>query len=64
MRLTPEELSARKKRNLALAGALVAFIFSMVVVNTRTVIGSAAPSGAIANISARTSRTIMVAGSV
>ena len=24
MRLTPEELSARKKRNLALAGALVA----------------------------------------
>ena len=26
MRLTPEELSARKRRNLALAGALVAFI--------------------------------------
>lgn len=26
MRLTPEELSARKKRNLALAGALVVFI--------------------------------------
>jgi len=26
MRLTPEELAARKRRNLALAGALVAFI--------------------------------------
>jgi len=26
MRLTPEQLAARKKRNLALAGALVAFI--------------------------------------
>ena len=26
MRLTPEQLSARKKRNLALAGVLVAFI--------------------------------------
>jgi len=26
MRLTPEQLSARKKRNMALAGALVAFI--------------------------------------
>jgi len=26
MRLTPEELSARKRRNRALAGALVAFI--------------------------------------
>ena len=26
MRLTPEQLSARKKRNVALAGALVAFI--------------------------------------
>jgi len=26
MRLTPQELSARKKRNLALAGALVVFI--------------------------------------
>jgi hypothetical protein len=25
MRLTPEELAARKKRNLAIAGALVAF---------------------------------------
>ena len=26
MRLTPEQLAARKKRNMALAGALVAFI--------------------------------------
>ena len=26
MRLTPEQLAARKRRNLALAGALVAFI--------------------------------------
>ena len=26
MRLTPEQLSARKKRNLALGGALVVFI--------------------------------------
>lgn len=26
MRLTPEELAARKKRNMALAGALVLFI--------------------------------------
>lgn len=26
MRLTPEQLSARRKRNMALAGALVAFI--------------------------------------
>lgn len=35
MRLTPEELSARKKRNLALAGALVLFI---VLVFTTTVL--------------------------
>lgn len=26
MRLTPEQLSSRKRRNLAIAGALVAFI--------------------------------------
>jgi hypothetical protein len=26
MRLTPEQLAARKRRNLAIAGALVAFI--------------------------------------
>lgn len=35
MRLTPQELSARKKRNLALAGALVVFI---VLVFTTTVL--------------------------
>jgi len=35
MRLTPEELSARKKRNLALAGALIVFI---VLVFTTTVL--------------------------
>lgn len=35
MRLTPRELSARKKRNLALAGALVLFI---VLVFTTTVL--------------------------
>ena len=35
MRLTPEQLSARKKRNLALAGALVLFI---VLVFTTTVL--------------------------
>lgn len=35
MRLTPQELSARKKRNLALAGALVLFI---VLVFTTTVL--------------------------
>jgi hypothetical protein len=35
MRLTPEELSARKKRNRALAGALVVFI---VLVFTTTVL--------------------------
>lgn len=35
-RLTPEELAARKKRNLALAGALVVFIilvFGVTVLN-------------------------------
>ena len=35
MRLTPVELSARKKRNLALAGALIVFI---VLVFTTTVL--------------------------
>lgn len=35
MRLTPEQLSARKKRNLALAGALIVFI---VLVFTTTVL--------------------------
>ena len=37
-RLTPEELSARNKRNLAIAGALVAFIvlvFSVTVLNLK-----------------------------
>ncbi|RZJ43069.1 MAG: hypothetical protein EON87_13085 [Brevundimonas sp.] len=36
--LTPEELSARKKRNLAIAGALVAFIilvFGVTVLNLK-----------------------------
>jgi hypothetical protein len=35
MRLTPEQLAARKKRNLAIAGALVVFI---VLVFTTTVL--------------------------
>ena len=38
MRLTPEELSARKKRNLAIAGALVVFIilvFGVTVLNLK-----------------------------
>lgn len=37
-RLTPEELSARNKRNLAIAGALVAFIvlvFTVTVLNLK-----------------------------
>lgn len=37
-RLTPQELSARKKRNLAIAGALVAFIvlvFGVTVLNLK-----------------------------
>lgn len=37
-RLTPEELSARSKRNLAIAGALVAFIvlvFAVTVLNLK-----------------------------
>ncbi len=37
-RLTPEELSARKKRNLAIAGALVVFIilvFGVTVLNLK-----------------------------
>jgi hypothetical protein len=37
-RLTPEELAARKKRNLAIAGALVAFIvlvFGVTVLNLK-----------------------------
>ena len=37
-RLTPDELSARNKRNLAIAGALVAFIvlvFSVTVLNLK-----------------------------
>jgi hypothetical protein len=37
-RLTPEELSARKKRNLAIAGALVVFIvlvFSVTVLKMK-----------------------------
>jgi hypothetical protein len=37
-RLTPEELSARKKRNLAIAGALVVFIvlvFCVTVLNLK-----------------------------
>jgi hypothetical protein len=36
MRLTPEQLAARKKRNLAIAAALVAFVvlvFSVTVLN-------------------------------
>ncbi len=38
MRLSPEALSARKKRNLAIAGALVAFIvliFTVTVLNLK-----------------------------
>jgi hypothetical protein len=38
MRLTPEELSARKKRNLAIAGVLVVFIilvFGVTVLNLK-----------------------------
>ncbi|WP_200939824.1 hypothetical protein [Brevundimonas sp. Root1279] len=38
MRLTPEELAARKKRNLAIAGALVVFIilvFGVTVLNLK-----------------------------
>ena len=37
-RLTPEELTARKKRNLAIAGALVAFIllvFGVTILNLK-----------------------------
>ena len=37
-RLTPEELSARKKRNLAIAGALVAFmviVFCVTILNLK-----------------------------
>ena len=37
-RLTPDELSARNKRNLAIAGALVAFIvlvFAVTVLNLK-----------------------------
>lgn len=37
-RLTPEELQARQKRNLAIAGALVAFIvlvFTVTVLNLK-----------------------------
>ncbi|MFN3668917.1 MAG: hypothetical protein ACK4VY_06375 [Brevundimonas sp.] len=37
-RLTPQELSARSKRNLAIAGALVAFIvlvFAVTVLNLK-----------------------------
>jgi hypothetical protein len=37
-RLTPEEMSARSRRNLAIAGALVAFIvlvFSVTVLNLK-----------------------------
>ena len=37
-RLTPEELAARKKRNLAIAGALVAFIvlvFGVTILNLK-----------------------------
>lgn len=37
-RLSPEELQARKKRNLAIAGALVAFIvlvFAVTVLNLK-----------------------------
>ena len=37
-RLTPEEMSARSKRNLAIAGALVAFIvlvFAVTVLNLK-----------------------------
>ena len=38
LRLTPQELSARKKRNLAIAGVLVAFIvlvFGVTVLNLK-----------------------------
>lgn len=38
MRLTPEELAARKKRNLAIAGVLVVFIvlvFGVTVLNLK-----------------------------
>lgn len=37
-RLTPEELAARKKRNLAIAGALVAFmviVFGVTILNLK-----------------------------
>jgi cytochrome c-type biogenesis protein CcmE len=38
MRLTPEQLQARKKRNLAIAGGLVAFmvlVFAITVLNLK-----------------------------
>tara|TARA_R110000782_G_scaffold77929_2_gene154338 strand:- start:121 stop:291 length:171 start_codon:yes stop_codon:yes gene_type:complete len=38
MRLSPDELAARKKRNVAIAGALVAFIvliFTVTVLNLK-----------------------------
>ena len=38
MRLTPEQLAARKKRNLAIAGVLIAFIvlvFGVTVLNLK-----------------------------
>lgn len=54
MRLSPEELSARKKRNVAIAGALVAFIvliFTVTVLNLKRNIDArvaANPAAAVA----------------
>ncbi|WP_339913500.1 hypothetical protein [uncultured Brevundimonas sp.] len=52
MRLTPEELAARNKRNLAIAGALVAFIvliFTVTMLNLkRNMDARAALAGAAA----------------
>ncbi|MGV9007549.1 MAG: hypothetical protein ACOH1H_12525 [Brevundimonas sp.] len=47
MRLSPEELAARKKRNLAVAAALVVFIILIFTVTVRNFMGNMAASAAL-----------------
>ena len=47
MRLTPEQLAARKRRNLALAGALVAFIVLVFVTTVLKLQGNQDEAAAI-----------------
>ncbi|HZW17101.1 MAG TPA: hypothetical protein VFF66_12725 [Brevundimonas sp.] len=56
MRLTPEQLAARKRRNLALAGALVAFIVLVFATTVLKLNANRTDAGAVAEPPAAGSR--------